>query len=269
MKILLFQPASNYMKNKKEGIPFLPPLGLMYIASTLRANGYTDVKIIDVLAQGYYHRESFKRDYIRYGLSKKDIKKIIEEEKPTIVASSAICSLRKYQALEVCKLAKEVNQEIITVIGGNPVTCFPKWFMKRKYVDFAILGEGEEPFLKLVQCFDTKEELGVTVLQTEKFPKEGIAYKVFHGSLFDDSYDIIVKPQKIWKKNIDKIPFPAHDLIDLDMYHNLWKKEGYQVYEAKKFTMSVMARGCPNKCISGDTLVNTVEGNIPIKDLVE
>lgn len=242
MKILLFQPASNYMKNKKEGVPFLPPLGLMYIASTLREAGYTNVKIVDVLAQGYYNRTTFKKDYIRYGLSPEDIKKIIEKEKPTIVASSAMCSLRKYHALEVCKLAKEVNPDIVTVLGGNPVTVFPKKYLRHKYVDYAILGEGEEPFLKLIKMLDNKGKLEDI---------NGIAYKekvALCANNLKWSYNYIIKPQKHWEKDIDKIPFPAHDLIDLDMYHKLWKETGYQVYEARKFSMSVMARGCPNKC---------------------
>lgn len=219
----------------------------MYIAGTLKKHKY-EVKILDCMAEGYHNESEFRKDYIRYGLSPSEIKKRIKEFNPDIVAISAMCSLRKYQCYEIAKLTKEVNSEIITVVGGCHVTCFPEEALKRKYVDYAILGEGEEPFLKLVQCFDTKKEWGITMLQMEKFPKEGIAYKSFHGACPDDSYDIIVKPQKTWKKNIDKIPFPAHDLIDLDMYHNLWKKEGYQVYEAKKFTMSVMARGCINAC---------------------
>lgn len=34
------------------------------------------------------------------------------------------------------------------------------------------------------------------------------------------------------------------------------------------FSYIFTSRGCPNKCLRGDTLVNTVKGDIPIKDLV-
>lgn len=256
MKVLLCQPASNIMKNRMEGKPALPPLGLMYIASTLRENGYNEVKILDVLAEGYFNETSFKKDYIRYGLSPKQIKDKIKEFNPDIVGVSCMVSLRKYHAYEVCKLAKEVNKNITTIIGGNHITCFPKEALRRKYIDYAVLGEGEKPFLELVDNISCKSMYKLI----EEI--DGAGYRTITGKY-------VIQPQKEWKHNIDEIPFPAHDLIDLDLYESIWKKTGYQTYEARKFTMSMMARGCPNKCISGETLVNTVEGKIPIKDLVD
>ena len=118
MRILLCQPASNIMKNRKEGKPALQPMGLAYIAGTLIENGYKDVEILDVLTEGYYNETTFKRDYIRYGLSPSDIKDRIRDFAPDIVGVSCMASLRKYQCYEICKLAKEVNSSIITVIGG-------------------------------------------------------------------------------------------------------------------------------------------------------
>ena len=227
-RILLVQPASNIMKNRKEGKPALPPLGLMYIAGTLQANGYKNVKIMDVLAEGYYNESTFKKDYIRYGLSSEDIKKKIKEFAPDIVGVSTMVDLRKYHALEVCELAKEVNPEIVTVIGGNPVTCNPEWYINKECVDFAISGEGEQPFLELVQG---KDPLNI----------QGICYKNSGGLS-------VMNFQIYWRKDIDNIPFPSHNLINFTLYTDIWKKEGYQTYETKKFTMMLMARGCPNEC---------------------
>ena len=34
------------------------------------------------------------------------------------------------------------------------------------------------------------------------------------------------------------------------------------------FSYVFTSRGCPNKCLEGNTIINTVEGDIPIKDLV-
>ncbi len=251
MRIMLIQPCSNRMSNGKDPKTFLMPLGLMYLAGTLRANGFNEIKILDCMMLGFNTEKVWKKDYIQYGLSKEEIKAQIKQYNPDVVATSCMCSLRKYQCYEVCEIAKEVNSDIITVVGGNHITCFPEEALKHESIEFAILGEGEEPFLKLVQTFTLFE--GVRILDEGKLNKiDGIAYKM--GGDFDPitkkivNQKYVIKPQKHWEKDIDKIPFPAHDLIDLDMYHNLWKKEGYQVYEAKKFTMSVMARGCPNEC---------------------
>ena len=248
MRVLLVQPASNIMKNRKEGKPALQPMGLAYIAGTLIENGYKDVQILDVLTEGYYNETPFKKDYIRYGLSPKQIKLRIKDFNPDIIGVSIMASIRKYQGYEICKLAKEVNEDIITVVGGNHVTCFPKEGIKEKYVDFAVLGEGEKPFLELVQCFDTKKDWGITILQQEKFPKQGIAYKRMKWCLPKEGYDYIVKPQKQWDKDVDKIPYPAHHLLALNTHHKIWNKEGYHYYPAKKFTSMLMARGCPMLC---------------------
>lgn len=233
MRIMLIQSASNIVKNRKEGKPALMPLGLMYIAGTLQANGYKDIEIYDCMLEGYYRERSFRNDYIRYGSSPEAIKTKIKEFKPDIIGVSVMCSLRKYHALEVCRLAKEVNPEIITVVGGNPVTCFPKWYVARKHIDYAILGEGEAPFLELVKCVEKNYQETLMRLN-------GIAW------YNDRRYHI--RPQKQWEKDLDKIPFPANNLINHQMYLDIWKKEGYQVYEARKFTMSTMARSCPFGC---------------------
>jgi len=223
------------MRSRKEGKPALPPLNLMYIAGTLRANGFTDIKILDVMSEGFFNETPFKKDYIRYGLSPEEIKKRIIEYKPNIVGVSCMCDLRKYHAIEICKLVKEVNNDTITVVGGNPVTTNPKWFLDSDVIDYAVLGEGEQPFLELVKNLnhDKNYKLICNI--------DGIGYRTF-----ENKYEL--KPQKEWIKDVDTIPFPAHDLIDLDMYLDIWKKTGYQQYEAKKFSMSMMARGCCNFC---------------------
>ncbi len=231
MRILLVQPPSNIMSNRKEAKPALQPLGLAYIAGTLLTAGYKDVQILDCIAEGYYNETSFKDNYMRYGLSPEEIQQRIADFKPDIVGVSCICSLRRYHALEVCELAKQVNKKIITVVGGNPVTIDQKWFLEKPYVNFAILGEGEQVFLDLVRYLNKERD---------RIPSNGLVFKS------DSEY--IVRPQKEWVKDLDTIPFPAHHLLPIDKYLEIWNREGYHYYPAKKFAMMIMSRGCPNHC---------------------
>ena len=241
LRILLVQPASNIMKNRKEGKPALMPLGLMYIAGTLQTNGFNKIKIMDVLSEGYYNETEFKKDYLRYGLSPEQIKAKIKRFKPDIVGVSIMASIRKYHGYEVCNLAKEVNKNIITVVGGNHVTCFPQEALDEKNVNFAVLGEGEKPFLELVQHLERAKNPKLNKIKLEKGKINGLAF-------IDNEGKRQIRPQIYWEKDIDHLPFPAHNLINFKLYHNIWKKEGYQVYEARRFTMSMMARGCCNSC---------------------
>ena len=227
------------MKNRKESKPALQPLGLAYIAGTLIANGYKDVEILDVLTEGYYNETSFKKDYIRYGLSPNEIKKRIKDFNPDIVGVSSICSLRQYHALEVCKLAKEVNPNIVTVVGGNHFTYYPKEALRKSYVNFVVMGEGEQPFLELTSYLEQKKKNSIMFTIVPSVI-DGLAWKL--GKKF------YIQPQKEWRKDVDDIPFPAHHLLPLDKHLEIWNKEGYHYYSAKKFTTMVMARGCPNHC---------------------
>lgn len=231
-RILLVQPASNIMKSRKEGKPALQPLGLAYIAGTLLANGHKDVSILDVLTEGYYNETEFMTDYIRYGLSPDDIKQRIKDFNPTIVGISCMMSLRKYQALEIADLAKEVNKDIITVIGGNPVAASPLEFASYPTIDYCCIGEGEQVFLDIVNAINDKKELHSI---------DGIVYKLANDQY---NWNNVVKREKI----IDKIPFPAHHLLQLDKHLEIWNKEGYHYYPAKKYTSMIFARGCPNLC---------------------
>lgn len=244
VRILLVQPSSNIMKNRKEGKPALPPMNLMYLASYLRNKSDCEIEIMDVLAEGYFTETEFKKDFIRYGLSPEQIKSRIKDYNPDIIGVSCMVDLRRYHALEICELAKQVNPKIVTVIGGNPVTTDPKYFLNHDYVDFAILGEGEQPFYELCNLYNAMKEYTTKKSFEENTVKgkiNGLAMKRKDGTFS-------IRPQKVWRKDLDNTPFPAHDLIDLKLYENIWAKTGYQVYKARKFSMSMMARGCPNKC---------------------
>lgn len=55
-------------------------------------------------------------------------------------------------------------------------------------------------------------------------------------------------------------PFPDRDALPI--------KDYYQEIEGRPSTPIIASRGCPYKCLSGNTLVNTIDGKIPIKNLV-
>jgi len=230
MRTLLVQPASNIMKSREEGKPALQPMGLAYVAGSLIANGHPEVEILDVLTEGYYNETPFRDDYIRYGLSPEDIKDRIRKFKPDVVGASSMMSLRKYHAFEICELAKEVDPNIKTVVGGNHMTCFPEEALRTGHVDFVVMGEGEIAFTNLVDHLDGKRKLDF----------DGIAYR--------DNGDFVVRKQTEWAKDVDSIPEPAHHLLRLDDHVKIWKDEGYHFYEAEKFTSMLMSRGCPCQC---------------------
>lgn len=59
---------------------------------------------------------------------------------------------------------------------------------------------------------------------------------------------------------LDELPFADYDAVDINRYYSVLAEETPSV---TLFT----SRGCPF-CLTGDTIINTIDGDIPIKDLV-
>src|SRR3989344_6789537 len=106
MRVLLINPRNRddintrlpESVNKSKGL--FPPLGLSYIASFLKANGYDDVKILDTEA---------------LNLTNDEIERIISKSKADIVGITCMTSVF-HHALKIAKFAKGIGA--ITVLGG-------------------------------------------------------------------------------------------------------------------------------------------------------
>jgi len=122
MNILLVRPYN------KESLTVVPPLGLGYLATSLRKNGYK-VKILDCV------KEKIKPE---------DFVPILRKGKPDVlgltVYSSDLVITKKYLG-EV----KKLNKNITTVIGGPHPSALPKecFDFCQELLDFAFVGEAE------------------------------------------------------------------------------------------------------------------------------
>jgi len=93
--------------------------------------------------------------------------------------------------------------------------------------DFILLGEAELSLLELTNMLNTG--------QNDFFAIEGIAFK---------QGDAVVKTKRrSVLKELDTLPFPAWDLIDMEPYQKMW------LQHAGYFSMNMgTTRGCPFKC---------------------
>lgn len=214
MRILLIQPPSNIMSNRKESKPALPPYGLACIAGYLRNIGY-ETQIYDMLAEGYY-KENKDKEYIRYGCDEVDLSNKLSNFKPDIVGVSCIASLRHFEACDVIKWTKQYNPNIITAMGGNHPSSLPELVIKDCVgsLDYIIDGEGDFDFPKLLNGVQKKTK----VISCES------------------------------TINLDTLPVAAHDILPLDLYKKIWKETSYHFYETKKYTIMSTSRGCVNRC---------------------
>ena len=177
MKILLIYPFPLYDRSYEEDIKPVP-IGVYYIGSVLRDNGYD----VEVLNWYNIHKTPQK------------ITEALLEKKPDIIGFS-ILNANRWGGIEVAQIAKEINPDIKIVFGGVAPTFLWKHFLKYfPQIDFIVIGEGEYAFLNLVK-FIEKGNYG----RLKNI--EGIAFRQ-NGKI------IKTKPPRPIQ-NLDELPIPG------------------------------------------------------------
>jgi anaerobic magnesium-protoporphyrin IX monomethyl ester cyclase len=197
------------------GKPYAP-LGTLYATSFLKQQGYT-VSFFDTMFSKGPH----------------DIIPVIEKELPDIfiiyddgfnyLTKMCLENMRE-AAFAMIKSAKARGCTVI-VSSSDSTDRFEMYLDKG--ADFILLGEAELTLLELSNALESGK--------TDYLSIEGLAYK---------QNDAIVKTKhRNVIKDLDTLPFPAWDMINMEPYRNMWLSHtGY-------FSMNMgTTRGCPFKC---------------------
>jgi len=213
MKVLLIAP--NYLKVysyvSEEATMILPPLGLVYIASYLRANGI-EIQVLDLAA--LRSNETMERE-------------LIKKSKADMVAMAATTNTIM-EAYNLAKIAKEELPNAKIAVGGPHPTMEPIRTLKEcNEIDYCVISEAEETMLELSRAISEKKTVENIL---------GISYR-------DEKENGMIKvtPPRPLIQNLDKLPFPARDLLPLKKY---WTP-GVRRYP---FATMMTSRGCPYSC---------------------
>ncbi|MBU1912031.1 MAG: B12-binding domain-containing radical SAM protein [Candidatus Omnitrophica bacterium] len=226
-KVLLIMPpaaiAAEYTKEIQ------PPLGLAYIAACLEKT--YQVRILDAACEGWAQEKKGPGNLITYGLPFENIKETIEDFKPDVVGVSCLYSMQHKNAHKVCEIAKTVNKNILTIMGGAHPTSLPEKTLEDKNVDIVILGEGD---------FSTKELLDTA--------DKGENISHIDGIAFREAEKIKVNPKTTFINDLDSIPFPARHLLPMQKYFSINMPHGVSSRFSPN-TPLITSRGCPANCI--------------------
>ncbi|MBW7989183.1 MAG: radical SAM protein [Planctomycetes bacterium] len=226
-KAMLFIPPAFTLKDSVDINP-LPPLGLGYIAAVLQQQGI-EVKIVDALMLGWHNRVDVDDNLIRIGLNFEDICKIIADYAPDMVGVNSLFTKQRNNAHEIYRLAKEVDPEIVTIAGGAHPTVLPEMVLANENVDFVVLGEGENTILDILKIIEGKDN---------NLQLDGIGLK-------QDGKNIIY-PKTKYIEDVDSIPFPAWDVMNIDIYFGLKSSHGRRRHN--RFMPIMTSRGCGAGC---------------------
>lgn len=226
-KVLLFIPPAITFSDDIDINP-LPPLGLAYLGAVLEKNGIK-VKIVDCLAEGWDNRVKLSDNIIRIGLSFEQIGKIINDFNPDIVGVNNLFTKQRNNAHKIYALAKKIDKNIITVAGGAHPSVMPELALSDTNLDYAVIGEGEESLIDLINVIEGKGDIHLF---------DGIGYKNGGG--------IRVIPKTKFIDNLDSLPFPARHLLNMERYYGLKTSHGERI--CRRFSPVISSRGCPAQC---------------------
>lgn len=141
MSVVLVYPP-NYFKEGKlqkelyggleERWGKAPPLGILYLASSLLASG-VEVRVVDLNA-------------LKVGL--KEGVDLIGKSKPHVVGISAT-SFQLRGAVQLAERLKEEFENVVIGLGGVHISVDPDFINRFPIFDFGLVGEGGDNF-----CFD-------------------------------------------------------------------------------------------------------------------
>lgn len=211
-KILLCHPLFLNLNPEEAALksPYFP-LGLLYLAGYVRAQGH-EVAVFD---------GTFEDDVSAFSAR-------LAAEQPDLVGISAVLPLQE-MALTLAADAKAAGA--LTILGGPDPTKDPAHYLQFPQVDMVVHHEGEQTLDALLRLIDAGP---LTPQQLAHEP--GIAYR-------DAAGEPVVNQPRPQIENLDELPLPARDLIDMDRYLDTWRQEnGYS-----SLTIST-SRGCPYGC---------------------
>lgn len=195
-----------------------PPLGTMYAASYARSLGY-EVALFDAMLASSEQEWSNALDahqpkYV-----------ILFEDNFNYLSKMCLLNMRD-AAFQMIALAK-ARDCVVLVNGSDATDHLDEYFAQG--ADFILLGEGEITLGELLRMLEQGEKREFASIR-------GLAWRGENG-------DISRSPKREFIRELDRLPFPAWDLVDIRRYRQVWReRHGY-------YSMNmVTTRGCPYSC---------------------
>lgn len=229
LNILLINPYTpEFVTHRDKSIPS----GLLYLASTLQRHKHK-VGLVDVNNDFINSEHKGQKVNTTKYFSTEFIDKI-NSFKPNLVGISVLFSGRFKPTLYISQIIKKHYPYIPIVLGGIHPSIFPKEILKNySYVDYIIIGESEDSFPKLIEAHFNDRRLIKNI--------DGLAYR--------ENGEIIINPKTKFIENLDDLPFPAYNVLNLkDYYFDTTKW-----YNPKKLPINIplpiiSSRACPYQC---------------------
>lgn len=212
MKILHIRPPKFMGALERSMVQH--PVNLLYLAAAVRAAGH-EPAVFD------FEVEPF---------SEQEVKARARSFGPGLVGVTGLTCNIKIGA-KVLSWIKALQPGVFTVVGGPHGTALPERTLQEfPAIDAVVVGEGEDTWRELADRLEKNQSLAGTA-----------------GLCWRDGDQIVVEPRRPLIRNLDALPFPARDLIDLSRYRGA-SSPGLDA-TLHRSTEIFTTRGCPERCI--------------------
>lgn len=201
-------------KQFKDGRPY-PPLGTILAAAVLREAGH-DVHVFDACLSA----------------SPDELQALLERVKPSILViyddgfnylTKMCLTVMRDAAFRMIELGKAAGCQV--AINSSDASDHSAAYLSAG-ADTVVLGEGEATLAELVGKWEHRSE-----------------WTDVSGIVYEKAGSITTNPKRPVLRNLDSLPLPAWDLVNIAPYKEIWlRSQGF-------FSLNMATtRGCPFKC---------------------
>ena len=207
-KVLLVQAAA-----RQRDLDHSHPLGIMSLASFLKQHQGYEVRLADMQ------------------LNKGAVEPILataRDFRPEVIGISAM-TVDFPCAVDVARRLKMIFSTTPIVVGGAHTTHRPEVIAEASAIDYGFAGESETGFVALLEALADNKKLNEV---------PNLIYRRDGGLQCNSPAAFIT--------DLDSLPFPAYDLIDVEAYNKL-SPPGF-IYRHRRYASLMTSRGCPFGC---------------------
>jgi radical SAM superfamily enzyme YgiQ (UPF0313 family) len=199
---------------RKTVLGTIPPLGIMYLAAYLRTKFKAEIRIVNQKLTNMPDGELVKQ----------------AKEFGADVVGLSMLTTNAYSLPMITNSLKAALPDTLIAIGGPHVSAFGSKALEGNIADVAVPYEGELGFEAVINAYFGNGNMAEV---------PGIFRRTKEGVVSNPGITPFVE-------DIDSLPFPAYDLIDMKSY---WKIPVMNISMRKKYVSLFSSRGCPFKCI--------------------
>ena len=199
---------------RKTVLGTIPPLGIMYLAAYIRTKFKAEIRIVNQKLNNMPDDELVKQ----------------AREFGADVVGLSVMTTNAYGLPYITSALKTALPDALVVIGGPHVSAFEARSLEGNMADVAVPYEGEIAFEKIINAHFGGGNMAEV---------PGIFRRAKDGIISNSGITAFIE-------DIDSLPFPAYDLIDLKSY---WRMPVMTASMRRGYISLFSSRGCPFQCI--------------------